>query len=160
MRRVQQGFSLVELMIVVSIIGILAAIAIPNFLMMQSKAKRAELPANVDGIKTAELGYHAEFDEYLALTTSPTGTPAKAQTTWTANGTEWTRLGWSPDGEVRGQYGATLVQCDQDPTTYAADVPVFCVTGASDVDADSNRVVYYAGPLYNPTVKLGSEAVY
>ena len=160
MLRTLQGFSLVELMIVVAIIGILAAIAIPNFVMMQNKAKRAEVPANVDGLKTAELAYHAEFDGYIALTASPAGTTAKAQTTWAAVGTEWTRLGWSPDGAVRGQYDATLVQCDQDPTTYGTDVPVFCVTGTADVDADTNRVEYYAGPQYNTTVKIGSEAVY
>ena len=48
--RANKGFSLVELMIVVAIIGILAAIAIPNFITMQLKAKRGELPGNVDGI--------------------------------------------------------------------------------------------------------------
>ena len=57
--RQNKGFSLVELMIVVAIIGILAAIAIPNFVAMQSKSKRPEVPGNVDAIKTAEL---ARFD--------------------------------------------------------------------------------------------------
>jgi type IV pilus assembly protein PilA len=160
MRRIQQGFSLVELMIVVAIIGILAAIAIPNFITMQNKAKRAEVPGNVDGIKTAELAYDAAFDGYLALTPSPAGVPAKAQTAWTASGSQWSSLGWSPDGAVRGQYGATLVQCTQDTVAYGTGVPVFCVTGTSDVDADGNPVEYYAGPQYNATVKTGSEGVY
>ena len=66
MRRFSKGFSLVELMIVVAIIGILAAIAIPNFITMQLKAKRSELPGNVDGIKTAELSYDARLSELLS----------------------------------------------------------------------------------------------
>ena len=43
----KKGFTLVGFAIVVAIIGILAAIAIPNFVAMQYRAKRAEVPSNV-----------------------------------------------------------------------------------------------------------------
>lgn len=55
-------------MIVVAIIGILAAIAIPNFLKYQAKAKTSEAHANLKGIFTSEIAYFAENNQYGSLT--------------------------------------------------------------------------------------------
>lgn len=62
----QKGFSLVELMIVVAIIGILAAIAIPNFQKFQEKARQAEAKSSLSGIFTAEAAFFAEYNTYSA----------------------------------------------------------------------------------------------
>ena len=59
-----KGFTLIELMIVVAIIGILAAIAIPNFLRYQAKSKQTEAKANLGAIFTSEVSYKAEKDTY------------------------------------------------------------------------------------------------
>ncbi len=63
-RRKDKGFTLIELMIVVAIIGILAAIAIPNFMNYQCKAKQSEAKSNLGNIRTAEEAYYAEKDSY------------------------------------------------------------------------------------------------
>ncbi len=55
-------------MIVVAIIGILAAIAIPNFLKYQAKAKTSEALSNLKGIFTSEMVYFTETNQYGTLT--------------------------------------------------------------------------------------------
>jgi type IV pilus assembly protein PilA len=57
----QAGFSLIELLIVVAIILIIAAIAIPNFLRARIAANEASAVASVQDIRTAELMYYNAF---------------------------------------------------------------------------------------------------
>jgi len=64
LRKNRKGFTLIELMIVVAIIGILAAIAIPNFLRFQAKSKQSEAKTNLGGIFTGQTAYLGEKDLY------------------------------------------------------------------------------------------------
>ena len=59
-----KGFTLIELMIVVAIVGVLAAIAIPNFLSYQCKSKQSEARNNLGAIRINEEAYYASFDTY------------------------------------------------------------------------------------------------
>ena len=78
MRKNNKGFTLVELMIVIAIVGILAAIAIPNFLSYQKKAKTSEAKSILGDVRTMEEAYRAETDGYSSSLsqigwTNPTG---------------------------------------------------------------------------------------
>jgi len=111
----KKGFTLIELMIVVAIIGILAAIAIPNFLKYQAKSKQSEAKTNLKGIFTSETAYFSEQNTYGDLATvnfSLAGDTAKAyafsvdNTTWVGNAGAQTLANGSPDPGLSGAPGA------------------------------------------------------
>ncbi len=128
--RRSSGFSLVESMIVVAIIGILAAIAIPNYVSAQLRTKRVEVPGTVSSVKMAEPAYGINYDVFVDAPVMPRADSDldKHQVVCDARlARQFTEMGWAADGAVRGNYQVS-----------GANATDFVVEGHSVIDDDDN----------------------
>jgi prepilin-type N-terminal cleavage/methylation domain-containing protein len=116
----EQGFTLMELMTVVVIVGVLSAIAVPTFSNYIYKARASEATEFLGIIRLREESYRSEFGVYCPtiangnavtvldskgnLVPNPTTNPRDPKT-FTPSSTGWSNLGARPTGPVRFGYG-------------------------------------------------------
>jgi type IV pilus assembly protein PilA len=157
--RSENGFTLLELMITAALIGVLSAIAIPNFLSFQARSRRSEGYTNLASLARAYTGYYAEQDRYPDMLnetgepTLPDPTPygglGSRKMVWDAPTQAFFDIvGWQVEGNVFYSYdvrtpdgggGCTCTQC-------------FTAAAHGDVDGDGGwGVLIYAHPQTDPS---------
>lgn len=139
------GFTLIELMIVVAIIGVLAATAIPAFQRLQMRSKNSEVKTNLVAIRTAEVGYRSEFGQFVGAQASPAAYGGSTAIEFTDTGPEgenFATIGWQPEGRVFFQYAVGI----------SADGGAFSIAAAADLDQDNTPQVWgYVMPDHSGT---------
>src|SRR5262245_29227591 len=155
----REGFTLIELMIVVAIIGILAAIAIPNFIKFQLRSKAGESKVNLAGMRTAQESYFADAGTYLDWPEHPPAPtppyigqlkvpfvvdaagapicPAAPLPAFVAGDPGWCWIGWQPEGDVYYAY-QMVVGIGGAPIAAPTPANQFAGGAVADIDGDLN----------------------
>lgn len=129
----QDGFTLVELMVVVAIIGLLSAVAIPNFQKYQARAKTSEGKLQLASIYTAQASFFADYNIYATCLRF---------------------MGYDPANEASSRYYTTGFNNDAaiDPGPYASAVN----SGLNTTDCASNLAATNGSSYFLGGKRLGT----
>ena len=151
-KKALRGFTLIELMIVVAILGILAAVAIPAFLNYMKRSKTSEASINIKTIMDGAITYfdseHGSKSHYMPVAlTDTTPDTIKAGEKWTVStklgdftgsstaAATWRALGFAPDRDFYFSYSFTQ---DCGAAAVCVDTKVATASAYADLDADGS----------------------
>jgi type IV pilus assembly protein PilA len=142
MKRNNKGFSLIELLIVVAIILIIAAIAIPNLLKSKIAANQASAVASLRTINTSEVTYSSTYNQGYTSTLAQLGPPASgASTSSNAGLTDSVLAGGAKSGYTFA-YTAGAAVNGSTPTYQMTATPVSVgTTGQNYYFTDDSNVI-------------------
>ena len=124
-------------MLVVGLLGVIAAIAIPTFLNYQAKSKTAEVTTNLASLSVAEDTYYAEHSRYASAAPEPALIPGSIKAHFDTVGSDFARIGWTPEGLVYFSYAVAV----------SADGVGFTADAGADTDNDGIVQLWgYANP--------------
>lgn len=124
----RHGFTLIELMICVAIIGLIATVAIPGFVQMQFRSKASEVKGNLSAIRLAQEAYFGEFGLYVSAQPPVPAAVGSAKVPWPLAPTDphgFNTLGFRPEGAGYFQYAAS------------ASGASYTAAARSDLDSDT-----------------------
>jgi prepilin-type N-terminal cleavage/methylation domain-containing protein len=156
MKKVLAGFTLVELMIVVVILGILAAVAIPAFTRYVKRSKTSEATGNISKIYQGEVSYFNQSSEqsvasFASAALVPNAVPSASKfgaqpTNFTTNA-GWSAIGFSVDSPLYYAYSA------------AASASDFNAIAIGNIDGDGSNSTFSRAAQLNAGEIQGAQIV-
>jgi len=168
----QRGFSLIELLVVVAIILIIAAIAIPNYLKAKATANESSTIGTLKAVATANAVYSNQFNMYAATLPALGGAPGQPSTcaafqsldnnlvTSLAAGIYkgWT-FTYTPTGTAINQTTGPCAGTAGNPGFVVSAVPLNPAQGARSFCTDESNSMHYDPALSAPTTETACETL-
>ena len=142
----RKGFTLIELMIVIAIIIILAAIAIPNYLRMTDRARRSRIAGDFASMATAIEAYSVDWGAYPIITTD-------------------SAFGKGVDGTTTGMVSTAAIEITgTNGTTFPNTTDTFTnYSGATTLTGEDGGIEYMkagtVASMYNPFIPTATAVV-
>ncbi len=139
--------------LVIALVGYFAWSAVTDFISIGFRAKIAEGPNHLAGLRKAEFAYHAQHGEFQSAGSCPMGAPGRKAVAWEGDCTApFSTLGWAPDGPVRCQYTAVAIPGENEKADFK-------LTARCDADGDGVESVFEAS-RYSPVKRITPNNIY